>query len=144
MICSLSGREVLFNMINSFPTVHETFLASETYHRMCQLEEKVHSIVQSIKYTNRSICTKINIDWFLISLGKAMWNSYWKELWAWEWGWSSKWSGCMFSLWWPLPYKCILDLLWYLQPVVPWKMCEDYNQKSKTHKALWVPWVLQW
>jgi len=29
-------------MINSFPTVHETFLASETYHRICHLEEKVH------------------------------------------------------------------------------------------------------
>ncbi|CAD6266337.1 unnamed protein product [Miscanthus lutarioriparius] len=34
------GREDLFNMINSFPTVHETFLASETYHRICHLEEK--------------------------------------------------------------------------------------------------------
>lgn len=43
--CSfLSSRKDLFTLINSLQTVHEAFVASDTYHRTCHLKKMVRFV----------------------------------------------------------------------------------------------------
>ncbi|OEL14115.1 PHD finger protein ALFIN-LIKE 1 [Dichanthelium oligosanthes] len=53
-----SERERLFNMINSLKTVQETFLASNTYLRICHLEEEVTCFCSEL-YTNQVVYIQV-------------------------------------------------------------------------------------